>query len=513
MPRARVVPRGGSGQAWLISQPRGFGARGGPARNPRLIHGRSTPTLSPMSASDATGPKRVTVMGLGRFGGGLGAARWLATQGWQVLVTDRKPASEFADAIKELRPLIDAGRVTLHLGEHKAEDFTDCDMVIANPAVPRPWENPYLLAARGAGVRVETEIGLLIAALPAGIISVGVTGSAGKSTTSAMIFHALSGLLGAKGAARVFMGGNIGGSLLEQLDELRDGDVVVLELSSAMLHWIGQRGWSPRVAVWTNLAPNHLDWHGTLDHYAGSKAELLRHQRGGDLSVLGQGLDDAGGPAHGVGAAQRVTVSAGLARAVSVPGAHNQLNAAMATEAALGVLKRVGQERANLRERVEGLVAGFTGLEHRLQLCHIDARGRRYFNDSKCTTLAALKQALSALGEDRAGASMQHLHVIVGGDAKGQDLSEIGAIAREIGGLACIGRDGPAIFAACEARSNVKLFETLEEAVPAMIALLPSDGVLLLSPACASWDQFPNFEHRGRRFVELCRQHAGNNPS
>lgn len=469
-----------------------------------------------MSTGHAAGApeKHVTVMGLGRFGGGLGAATWLAAQGRHVLITDRKPATDFTDALAELAPLIAQGRITLRLGEHRTDDFTSADMVVANPAVPQPWTNPYLNAARAAGVPITTEIGLLIDRLPKNITTVGVTGSAGKSTTSAMIYHALKSALNGTGA-NAYLGGNIGGSLLAQLGSITPADIVVLELSSAMLHWLEPHRFAPSVAVWTNLSPNHQDWHATLDHYAASKANLLRFQTAADLAVLGPGLDDPSspGPATGAGRAERAIITQGLTRPLHIPGAHNRLNAAMAARAAAAALARAGHAALATPDRIEPLVAEFPGLEHRMNLCHTDAQGRRYFNDSKCTTFAALEQALGALAQERAESFadpfLQHVHVIIGGDAKGQDLGpKIESLSRGLGSVALIGRDAPAIASACEDRSNVELYQTLDQAVPATIKRMRDHDILLLSPACASWDQFPNYEHRGRRFIELVRKHA-----
>jgi UDP-N-acetylmuramoylalanine--D-glutamate ligase len=453
-------------------------------------------------------------MGLGRFGGGLGAARWLASQGHQVLITDRKPATDFTEPLQELAPLIDAGTITLRLGEHRTEDFTSASLVVANPAVPQPWTNPYLQAAKAAGVPITTEIGLLIDRLPKGLTTVAITGSAGKSTTSAMIFHALSAALQAS-STRVYLGGNIGGSLLEHLGQIRPADIVVLELSSAMLHWLEPHRFAPSVAVWTNLSPNHQDWHASLDHYASSKATLLRFQSSTELAILGPGLNDpsAPGPATGVGAAPRAIITQGLQGPMLIPGDHNRLNAAMAAAAAAAALTRAGRPHLATPERIERLLASFPGLEHRMSLCHTDSRGRRYYNDSKSTTFAALQQALGALVEERAKLTAdpfaRHIHVIVGGDAKGQDLGpKVESLSCMLGGVALIGRDGPALAAACKDRPNVFLYATLDEAVAQTIPRLDNDGVLLLSPACASWDQFPNYEHRGRRFVQLVKQHA-----
>ncbi|MEO1130329.1 MAG: Mur ligase family protein, partial [Planctomycetota bacterium] len=170
---------------------------------------------------------RVTVMGLGRFGGGLGVTRWLAEQGADVLVTDLALAEQLDDSIASIRDLIDDGSVELRLGGHNISDFTTCDVVIANPAVPKPWENRFLRAAEAAGIPITTEIRLTVERLPNRDHTIGVTGTAGKSTTSAMIAH----LLRDQGK-RVWLGGNIGGSLLANLHVMTGDDFVVLELSS-----------------------------------------------------------------------------------------------------------------------------------------------------------------------------------------------------------------------------------------------------------------------------------------
>jgi UDP-N-acetylmuramoylalanine--D-glutamate ligase len=230
--------------------------------------------------------RRVTVMGLGRFGGGLGVTRWLVGRGADVLVTDLEPEAKLADSVRPLEDLINKGRVTLRLGGHNVSDFTTCDLVVANPAVPKPWDNRFLKAAEAAGIPVTTEMGLTIGSLPDRAHVIGVTGTAGKSTTSAMIAHILSAC-----GYHAVLAGNIGGSLLESLDQIGPRTWVVLELSSFMLHWLD--GWSPRVAAITNISPNHLDWHGSFEHYRNSKLKLLRWQHAGDTALLGEEVADA----------------------------------------------------------------------------------------------------------------------------------------------------------------------------------------------------------------------------
>jgi UDP-N-acetylmuramoylalanine--D-glutamate ligase len=431
--------------------------------------------------------KIVTVMGLGRFGGGAGVTRWLASRGAQVLLTDLEPADKLADSLQEIRDLVDAGQVTLRLGEHNVSDFTACDLVIANPAVPKPWDNRFLRATQAAGIPITTEIRLLVEQLPSRERTVAITGSAGKSTTSAMIHH----ILAATGRDAV-LGGNIGGSLLGELGRVSTGTFVVLEISNAMLYWLGEGAlppctWSPRIAVVTNVTNNHTDWHGSFEHYLASKKRLVAHQRAGDTAILGESLADWPLPR---GVARALIPANAAVSDLAIPGRHNQLNAATAVAAACALdptLKGADAERA---------VRTFKGLPHRLQLV-ADRNGVRYYNDSKATTPEACLLAVAAFGE---GA---RIHLIAGGYDKKSDLAPVAMLAPRLAGLYTIGKTGPAIALAAPPGSRVQQCETLDKAVAAIAGAAKPGDIVLLSPACASWDQFTNYESRGQRFCEL----------
>ncbi len=433
---------------------------------------------------------RVTVMGLGRFGGGVGVTRFLASQDARVLVTDAKPASDLAAPLADIADLVSSRRVTLRLGAHDEADFRDTDLVIANPAVPTPWNNPFLRAARDAGIPIHTEIGLLVERLPSRERVVAVTGSAGKSTTASMIHAALVGC----GRAAV-LGGNIGGTLLGAT--LTPETFVVLELSSAMLYWLGEhpstRGWSPRVAIVTNLNPNHLDWHASLDHYRESKQRLLASQRPGDAAIL-----RAEACAWDVRPGVRADREAGAPLlGLRVPGAHNARNAAVALAAALALDPTLDRDRA------AGAIREFPGLAHRLEFV-AEPGGVRCYNDSKCTTPEAALLALDALAQPPA--RLDSIHLIAGGYDKGADLAPVGALAPRLAGLYTIGATGPAIARA--ASGAARECHTIDAAVEAALARARPGHVVLLSPACASWDQFTNFEERGERFRALVRARA-----
>jgi UDP-N-acetylmuramoylalanine--D-glutamate ligase len=433
--------------------------------------------------------RRVVVMGLGRFGGGVGVTRWLAERGADVLVTDRESEDRLEESVGKIRDLIKGGRVELRLGEHRVSDFTTADVVVVNPAVPKPWDDRFVRAAQAAGIELTTEIGLVAGLIGPGRV-IGVTGSAGKSTTSSMIQHALE----ACGVESV-LGGNIGGSLLDRAARLGPKTVVVLEVSSAMLYWLGQEGWSPRVAVVTNLEPNHLDWHGTETHYRDSKREILRHQRSWDAAVLGAGVADwpAGAGVEKVVVAEEEGVSG-----CRVPGAHNAWNARVATVAArLGAARIAG---VTLKESaVEDAVRTFPGLAHRLRLVH-ESGGVRFYDDSKSTVPKATVLAVDAI-EHSLGAGKVHL--ICGGYDKKVELSAISGLMGRLAGMYTIGATGDGLAAGTGDRA-VRC-GTLDVAVREAVLRARDGEAVVLSPGCASWDQFEHFEARGRAFESFAR--------
>ena len=432
-------------------------------------------------AADMAG-KRVTVVGLGRFGGGIGVTRWLCGQGAVVTVSDKAPADDLAESVAQLSRL----DVALHLGGHEEPDFLNADLLVVNPAVPK--DIPPLAAAQQAGVPWTTEINLFLERCPAP--TVGITGSVGKSTTTAMIGAILAT------TRTTHVGGNIGRSLLDELPDIAADHVVVLELSSFQLEDLPLVGISPRVAVVTNLAPNHLDRHGTMDAYAAAKKNLFAFQGPDDVLVLN--VNDSavtGWAAQAPGRVDWFDEDDENPFELALPGRHNQANA----QAAWAAARQFGVDR----ESAAGALRAFAGLPHRLEFV-VERNGVRYYNDSKCTTPGGAVVALNAF-------PARTVAVILGGYDKGVSFEKLGVVAASRAkAVVTLGATADAIAAAVRKyRSGgipiIERADTLPEAVCLCEQIAAPGDVVLLSPACASYDMFTNYEHRGEQFCELVR--------
>ncbi|MCY2928443.1 MAG: Mur ligase family protein [Planctomycetota bacterium] len=423
--------------------------------------------------------KRVTVVGLGRFGGGVGVTRWLAAQGARVTVSDAAGREALADSVAQLAHL----PVTLHLGEHREDDFTAAELLVVNPAVSP--EMPLLAAAAAAGVPQTTEINLFLERCAAPVV--GITGSVGKSTTTAMTGAILAGV------RPTCVGGNIGRSLLDELERITPRHAVVLELSSFQLERTASLGKSPHVAVVTNLQPNHLDRHGTMEAYAQAKKNIFRFQKRNDVLVL-NAADDAvaswAAEAHG-----KVDWfdPDGEPFELKVAGAHNQANA----QAAWAATRPFGVDRAAAARALREFLA----LPHRLQFVR-EVGGVAYVNDSKCTTPASAIVALEAF-------PIGAIVAIVGGYDKHVDFAALGAaLAERAKTVVALGQVRDQVVAAIEAhragrQPTVVVADSFPAAFAAARAAAAPGDTVLLSPACASYDMFSIYEFRGLAFLDI----------
>jgi UDP-N-acetylmuramoylalanine--D-glutamate ligase len=422
--------------------------------------------------------RRVTLMGLGRHGGGVGAARWLVSHGARLTITDLARPDQLAES---LAAIADLPIERYRLGEHAEEDFTAAEVVVVNPAV-KPNHPLVEMAGRG-GAQITSETELFLNACPARVI--GVTGSNGKSTTAAMT----AAILAADGR-RTWLGGNIGRSLLGDLEQMRTDDFVVLEISSFQLCGLSADVRAPHVAIVTNCTPNHLDWHGTHQHYVQSKQRLLTLQSQQDAAVLNLADPEVAGWRTLVRGKVLSPVEEQILPPLRVPGRHNRMNASLAAAAAraIGCSKRAVQQA----------LAGFDGLPHRLQFV-AEIEGRRFFNDSKATTPEATMAALASFDAP--------VWLLAGGYAKGGDYAALAeAIVMRTRGAGLFGAAGPMLrdrLSCSHPELPVCLMDTLDEALAWVWSRSAVGDVILLSPACASFDQYRDFEARGSHYVKL----------
>jgi UDP-N-acetylmuramoylalanine--D-glutamate ligase len=404
----------------------------------------------------------------------VGVTQWLCDQGARVTVSDRAPATDLTDSVRQL---VDYD-VSLHLGRHDEADFLEADLLVVSPAIPPGM--PLLQAAHRAGVPLTTEINLFLQRCPCPVIA--VTGSVGKSTTTAMIGDILATHI------PTHVGGNIGKSLLPRLSEIAAGHVAVVELSSFQLDALPQIDWAPRVAVVTNLMPNHLDRHGTMQAYIAAKKNIFRRQ--GPRDVLLLNAQDGELRAWTAEAPGRVKFfdEDDEMFDLLLPGRHNQANAQCAWRAA--------EEFRIPRASAAMALGGFAGLPHRLQF--VTEKGNvRYYNDSKCTTPQGAAVALQAFPP-------RSTILLVGGSDKGVSFEELGGVIRERArAVVAYGATRRKLLDAVGDMDHAYEAEHLTAATAKARDLARPGNVVLLSPACASYDQFRNYEHRGEYFCQL----------
>lgn len=441
--------------------------------------------------------KKVLVIGLARTG--VATSLFCAARGARVTASDTRAGAEFGDVLAGLRH---AG-VQLELGGHSETILSDKDLVIPSPGVPA--DAPILRAARGKGIVAWSEIELAFRFLKGKLI--GITGSNGKTTTTSLIEHILRG-----SGLSTLLAGNIGTPLISCIEATTDSTWTVAELSSFQLELIDS--FRPHVSVFLNLTADHLDRHGSMDVYGAAKARIFENQQSSDFAVL-----NADDPATKQYSPRRPKVfrfsrkqpvetgacliddkivfraDAGeetiLNRSdIRLPGAHNLENVL----AAVATARLTGAAAADIAEGVRS----FAGVEHRLEFV-AEHNGVRYFNDSKATNVDATLKALEAFPG--------RILVILGGKDKGSDYSVLRQPLREKGVLALlIGAAAEKIEQQIRGSVAIEHAGTLERAVEiAAPAARPGD-IVLLAPACASFDQFDNYEHRGRVFKELVRQ-------
>jgi UDP-N-acetylmuramoylalanine--D-glutamate ligase len=426
--------------------------------------------------------KKVTVMGLGLLGRGVGDAVFLAEQGAEVLVTDLKTEEELKVSVEKLSQY---PNVSFVLGEHRMEDFEGRDFILKAAGVPA--DSPYIAHAEEKGISVEMSASLFVQ--HAGIPVIGVTGTRGKSTVTHMIHHVLSHMTA---GGSVLLGGNVRGvSTLALLNEVQEDSIAILELDSWQLQGFGVAKISPQIAVFTNFMPDHLNYYkGDMEAYFADKAQVFLYQEEGDVLITTPEVFERVQTFAKEPLQQEVLLTDTSLLPedclLAMPGEHNRLNAVLAYQA----LKATSLSD---EEIFEGL-ASFPGVPGRLEFLR-EVDGVRIYNDNNATTPAATLAALRALGKEK------KVILIMGGADKSVSpdelVSEIGNYTKEIIFIPGTGTD---IIA-----KDIEGVHTnnLADAFSAARERAKEGDTILFSPGFASFGAYANEYERGDEFVSL----------
>jgi UDP-N-acetylmuramoylalanine--D-glutamate ligase len=454
------------------------------------------------------GGKQVLVVGLARTG--VATALFCAARGARVTATEERPESQIAETAAKLR----AAGVTLELGGHGAETFVQQDLIVPSPGVSPAM--PALAAARAIGIPVWSEIELAWRFLRGRLIC--ITGSNGKTTTTSLAGHILE-----TAGLPVQVAGNIGTPLISRVDVSSDAGFTVVEASSFQLESIS--AFRPDVAVLLNLTQDHLDRHGSFEAYGRMKMRMFENQTEEDAAILN--ADNAAAAQYAPSRprvfwfSRQRRVASGCflrddeivfrsdgsetvllrRRDIGLRGDHNVENVLAAAAAA----KLVGVEPGAIAEGVRS----FAGVEHRIEFV-ATISGVDYFNDSKATNVDATLKALDAFPGN--------VLVILGGKDKGCDYTILrDALRRHARMVLLIGSAADKIEAELGGVVPAERAGTIALAVEIAVARAQPGDTVLLAPACASFDQFESYEHRGRAFKQLVRdlaeKHAADEPA
>ena len=441
--------------------------------------------------------KRVLVVGLGKSG--VASALFLKARGARVTVSDTKTEDELRG---EIPALLDQG-IAVETGGHGERTFRGQDLIVVSPGVP--VDAPPLVQARALGETVIGEIELAAQFLPGRIVA--ITGSNGKTTTTA-----LAGEVIAAGGYPAVVGGNIGTPAISLVERAKPDTITVLEVSSFQLETI--QTFRPKVAVVLNVTPDHLDRHRTFATYTDAKARIFENQTGEDFAVLNaddptcaelarrtraqvfwfgrkkevkQGAHVAGGRIlfRDSGGQREIM----LVSEIPLKGSHNVENALAAV--CVGILMRCAPDK------IAQAIRSFKAVEHRLEYV-ATVRGVEYFNDSKATNVDATIKALESFPAN--------IHIILGGKDKGSDYTVLNDLLRQrVKRVYTIGAAADKIESHIKGAAEIVHAETLDNAIKRAAAVAQPGDIVLLAPACASFDQFQNYEHRGRVFKEAVR--------
>ena len=438
--------------------------------------------------------KRVLVVGLGKSG--VASALFLQARGAKVTVSDSKPQDQLGE---EIPVLLDHG-IAVETGGHGERTFRGQDLIVVSPGVP--VDSPPLVQARALGEPVIGEIELASQFLPKNLVA--ITGSNGKTTTTTLAGEIIAG-----GGFSTAVGGNIGTPAISLVEQAMPDTVVVLEVSSFQLETI--QTFRPKVAVVLNITPDHLDRHRTFEAYTNAKARIFENQQAQDFAVLNADDAASAGLASRTQAqvfwiSRKKEVKQGayvrdgriffrdpkgqheIMQTSEIPlkGGHNVENVL----AAVCVGAVMGCDAGSIAKAVRN----FKAVEHRLEYV-ATIRGVEYYNDSKATNVDATIKALESFPAN--------VHLILGGKDKDSDYTQLNDLLQQrVNRVYTIGAAAEKIESQIKG-VEVDHSETLETALRRASAIAAAGDVVLLAPACASFDQFQNYEHRGRVFKEV----------
>jgi UDP-N-acetylmuramoylalanine--D-glutamate ligase len=441
--------------------------------------------------------KNVLVVGLGKSG--VASALFLKSRGAHVTVSDTKPREQFSN---ELSLLLDHG-IAIETGGHGERTFRGQDLIVVSPGVP--FDAPLLQQARAMGETVIGEIELAAQFFPGRIIA--ITGSNGKTTTTA-----LTGEIISAGGFHTLVGGNIGTPAISLVDQATPETIAVLEVSSFQLETI--QSYQPHIAVILNITPDHLDRHRTFAAYTSAKARIFENQKQDDFAVLNAddptcvSLADAVKSKLFWFSREKEVEQGAFVRdghiffrdgndekeimpiaEISLKGAHNIENVLAAVSVGMLMGCDPGQIRKTIRE--------FKAVEHRLEYV-ATIRGVEFYNDSKATNVDATIKAIESFPAS--------IHLILGGKDKGSDYSVLNDLLRQrVKAVYTIGAAAEKIESQIRDTVEIVHAETLDSAVKRAARAAQPGDIVLLAPACASFDQFQNYEHRGKTFKKVVK--------
>ncbi len=462
--------------------------------------------------------KKITVMGLGLLGRGIGVIKFLAEQGAVLTVTDLKTKEQLASSLQELKKLKKLKAITYHLGGHRLEDFSarggsalgGKDLIIRAPNAP--INSIYLAEARKNKITVEQDASLFCKLAPPGVKIIGITGTRGKSTVTHLLYEILKGHQGG-----VYLGGNIRGTAtLPLLKKVKSGDVVVMELDSWQLQSFGDNKVSPSLAIFTSFMNDHQNYYRStslmagMKRYFADKANIFKYQTKGDTLILGAQIKKK---VKTTG--QIITPKTKLPSGwkMILPGAHNEYNAMLAVVAArvLGVKDGV----------IKKVVEKFKGLPGRLEFIR-EVKGTRYYNDTTATTPDAVMAAVQALAKGQSlksprtdlGTGLKKIILIGGGADKELNFKRYGQIVpkylKELILFKGTATDKILAVLPKKLKFSVVIIKSMKEAIIEANKLAKKGDLVLLSPGAASFGPppggFKNEFDRGDQFNNLVKK-------